>query len=341
MKFFGPIYFLLFSLHLFSQSYTLDFYDSGVNSSFRALSVVNDSIAWLAGSDGWIGLTANGGNSWVFSQVKGREKHDFRSLYAFDDKKAVIANAGTSAEIWYTKNGGKNWNIIFADYRKNAFFDGIDFWDSANGLIYGDPIGGKLSLLFTDNGGETWQLIPEENCPSLSDGEASFAASCTGIRAYKNGQAMVSTGGMESRIWKSNDYGQHWQDFSVPIVTGKNSTGVFSHHFNSENTGIIVGGDYLESDEKTNHVFFTSDGGQTWIKPEKETRGYRECVEFIEGSTFMATGTNGVDLTTDNGRNWSALSDEKNFHVLRKARHGSLIIVAGSHGQIARIQKLN
>ncbi|HAW50942.1 MAG TPA: oxidoreductase [Flavobacteriales bacterium] len=334
----NPIYLLLFSFHLFSQSQPLDFYDSGVNSSFRALSVVDDSIAWLAGSDGWIGLTTNGGNSWAFYRVKGRESQDFRSLYAFDDKKAVIANAGTPAEIWFTGNGGKDWNIVFTDNAKDAFFDGIDFWDNQKGLAYGDPAGDKLSLLFTDNGGETWSPIPEENRPSMSSGEASFAASGTGIRTYKNGQAMISTGGMESGLWKSLDFGHHWQRFNAPIVKGKNSAGIFSHHFNSEHTGIIVGGDYLESDEKTDHVFYTMDGGKTWIMPEQQTRGYRECVEFIRDSTFMATGTNGIDITTDNGKNWTPLSDEKNLHVLRKARNGSLILVAGSHGRIARIK---
>ena len=305
------------------------------------MSVVNDSVAWLGGSDGWIGLTVDGAKTWNFFQVNGEEEQQFRSLYAFDEKKAVIANAGSPAIILVTENAGQEWKTVRKDNRPEAFYDGMDFWENERGIIYGDPIERKMSVISTENGGRNWEALPTEDCPTLLNGEASFAASGTGIRTYKDGLAMVSTGGLESRLWKSSDYGQTWQEINVPIIKGKNSTGIFSHHFKSENNGIIVGGDYTENDQMQDHIFVTSDGGKSWVKPEQPTRGYRETVEFIQDSTYMAVGPNGIDISNSDGRKWSALSDEKNFHVLRKARNGELILVAGADGKVGRIRKVN
>ena len=95
MKFIcSSILLLVCSFVVTAQSYKLELFDSGINSSFRSMSVVNDSVAWLGGSNGWIGITVDGAKTWSFFQVKGKEGQDFRSIYAFDEKKAVIVNAG-------------------------------------------------------------------------------------------------------------------------------------------------------------------------------------------------------------------------------------------------------
>ena len=45
---------------------------------------------------------------------------------------------------------------------------------------------------------------------------------------------------------------------------------------------------------------------------------------------MIATGPSGTDISHDGGINWKPLSDEKSFHVVRKARKGSLIVLAGN-----------
>ena len=57
---------------------------SETKSSFRGLSVVNDNTVWVSGSNGTIGKSIDGGNSWKFFVVKGFEKVDFRDIEAFD-----------------------------------------------------------------------------------------------------------------------------------------------------------------------------------------------------------------------------------------------------------------
>ena len=173
---------------------------------FRGLSVVDDHVAWLSGSKGWVGLTIDGGNTWAFSQVKGFEASDFRSLYAFDARRAVIANAGSPATILITDDGGKIWKSVHTNVHKSAFIDGVDFWNEKDGMMYGDPIDGKMLLLRSADSGLTWVAL--SGAPHLEKGEASFAASGTGIRCTGKREVIIATGGLVSRLWKSQAHNQ-------------------------------------------------------------------------------------------------------------------------------------
>lgn len=96
------------------------------DASFRGLSVVDDNVAWVSGGKGWVGESTDAGNTWNFKQVKGFEHCDFRTIYAFDAKKAVIANAGAPAYILYTTDAGNNWTTVYTNEDSAAFFDGME-----------------------------------------------------------------------------------------------------------------------------------------------------------------------------------------------------------------------
>lgn len=310
--------------------------ETNITASFRAASVVNDNIAWVSGSQGTVGRTIDGGKTWRFTQVKGFEQAEFRSLYAFDAERALIANVGSPAFILLTSNGGQHWDTVYTSTHKDAFFDGIDFWNSKEGIIYGDPIEGKMLLLRTVDGGLSWKEVAQ--APLLEAGEASFAASGTGIRCLNKKQVMICTGGVVSRLWISNDLGEHWKSISVPIVQGQSTTGIFSFAQNKK-VLTIVGGDFQKEDLTTNHHFYSIDGGKNWMIPVSTIRGYRECVETISKNVLIAVGPSGVDATNNNGASWKGVSDEKGLHVLRRARKGSLMIAAGGKGQVFIVKR--
>ncbi len=324
------LYFLLPGI-LWSQPYKLEKVEVNCTASFRGLSVASNNVAWISGSQGWVGRSTDSGKTWKFNQVSGFEKTDFRSLYAFDELHAVIANAGSPAHILITNDGGQRWQTVYTNAHKDAFFDGIAFWNDKEGIIYGDPIDGKMLLLRTTDGGLTWKDI--QNAPMLEKGEASFAASGTGIRCVNNKQVMISTGGLVSRLWTSKDKGETWSNMSAPIIQGESTTGIFSLALN-HNRLTIVGGDYKNETMAVNHNFYSMDGGKHWVAPAEPTRGYRECVEPISESILLAAGPSGVDISIDNGITWKKLSDEKGLHVVRKARQGSLVMLTGGNGQV-------
>ncbi|MEQ8364860.1 MAG: YCF48-related protein [Cyclobacteriaceae bacterium] len=328
--------FVLFAQLTWGQQFQIKNIETDVNSTFRGLSIVNDQVAWVSGSSGWVGISTDGGHTWNFNQVKGYETSGFRSLYGFDQNKAIIANAGSPANILVTIDAGKTWEVVYTNNHDAAFLDGIDFWNENEGLIYGDPINGKMLLLKTTDGGSTWNEVV--NAPDLHKGEASFAASGTGIRCIGKDKAIISTGGMVSRLWTTPDKGKTWSDIAPPTVQGEAATGIYSFAVNNKNI-VLVGGDYTRPDLATKHNLYSKDGGATWSTPAESSRGYRECVEFITNNTLLTTGPTGTDISYDQGANWKAFSETEGFHVLRIARKGALTIIAGNNGQIGLIEK--
>ena len=171
----------------------------------------------------------------------------------------------------------------------------------------------------------------------MNDGEASFAASGTNIRCAGSREVMIATGGTVSRLWFSDDKGASWRSIAVPILQGEASTGIFSF-YRKNSSIVVVGGNYMNDSLKIRHVFTSTDKGKTWSAPQTPTGGYRECVEMLNDRILMAVGPAGIDISKDDGKNWSNFSAEKYFHVLRKARKGSLVIAAGGKGKIAIIK---
>ncbi len=311
--------------------------ETNSTASFRGLSVVNNTTAWVSGTKGSVGITSDGGKTWSFKAVTGYESLDFRSVYAFNADRAIIANVGSPANILITTDGGKNWKLVYTNNHKDAFIDGIDFWDAQHGMIYGDPIDGKMFLLRTTDGGKSWTPVKEP--PALEEGEASFAASGTGIRCIDKQQVMICTGGTVSRLWVSDNRGERWTSHKTPILQGTSTTGIFS--FVQHNRILhIVGGDYKNMTMNEDHHFYSTDGGTLWTAPTTPIRGYRECIEAVNDKILVSTGPTGTDISYDNGKNWASLSDDPGMHVVRKSRRGSLVLVAGSDGQIFVLEGL-
>src|SRR5258708_2562264 len=99
--------FLMFATMLRAQ--TIVQLQTGKPTSIRGLSVVDDSVAWISGSRGYISITRDGGKNWSWTQVKGFEKADFRDIEAFSAKTAVIMSSGTPALVLKTTDGGATW----------------------------------------------------------------------------------------------------------------------------------------------------------------------------------------------------------------------------------------
>jgi photosystem II stability/assembly factor-like uncharacterized protein len=329
MKFFLALIAVVIVSAACGQSFKITPQLSEIPSSIRGLSVVDDRVVWFSGSKGHVGRSLNGGVSWRYNPIKDFETLDFRSLYAFDSLNAIIANTGSPAYILKTSDGGKNWHTVYSNSHPDIFLDGIDFWDTKSGLVYGDPIDGRMLILKTVDGGNTWIEIEPGQRPALSEGEASFAASGTGIRCFNKKDAVIATGGSVSRLWISPDGGQHWTPKSAPIIQGKNTTGIFSVAIRKDRW-IVVGGDFQADSLKQQHIYISSDAGRNWAFPSQPTGGYRSCVEFFKDKSWIAVGQGCIDYSIDNGSSWTSVPNERGFHVVKRARKGSKIYIAGN-----------
>ncbi|WCT13152.1 WD40/YVTN/BNR-like repeat-containing protein [Mucilaginibacter jinjuensis] len=300
------------------------------STSVRGLSVVNDKVAWVSGSKGYIGLTVDGGTTWQWQQVKGFEQSDFRDIEAFSDQKAVIMSSGIPALIMTTANGGKSWQVNYRNDDKAYFLDAMAFADDKHGYTLGDPINGKFVLLETKDGGHNWKSMA--NAPAALPNEACFAASGTCIAADKNTLQIV-TGGSVSRLlsWDNKD----WVYQALPILHGKESQGAFSFAGESS-TMVFVGGDYQDNHRADSVAYvanFCCDVTKAGF-PQRSPAGFQSCVNWLGGSNFISTGTSGTNLSTDGGNTWARINDES-FNVCQQAKHGKLVLLAGDKGKIA------
>jgi photosystem II stability/assembly factor-like uncharacterized protein len=316
------------------KAQSIQLLQKGKDTSLRGLSVVDDSVVWVSGSKGWTAVSNDGGKNWDWKQLKGYENLDFRDIEGFSDSKAIMVSAGTPAVILLTTDSGQSWKEVYRNESKDIFLDGMDFWDAEKGIIYGDPINGQMVLLETRDGGMSWQNISVQNKIPLVTGEASFAASGTNIRTGKGGNVWIATGGIQSRIFRSHDYGLNWEATQLPIIQGKSSTGPFSIAFYKNKTGVAAGGDFLSDTSRLNNLVLTKNGGRAWMKPQNTLFGYRSAIEYLSKNELLASGPKGTDRSIDGGQTWMKLSDQ-GFHTVRKAKSGDLVLLTGGNGRIA------
>jgi hypothetical protein len=115
------------------------------------------------------------------------------------------------------------------------------------------------------------------------------------------------------------------------MAGGSDSSGIFSLAFRDEIHGIAVGGDYAKPNESSGTAASTNDGGLHWIASEKPPHGYRSSVAWSEDlRVWIAAGTNGSDISRDDGKTWQAV-DDGNWNAL------SLPFVVGPKERIARL----
>jgi hypothetical protein len=312
-----------------ANAQTVKVLTSGTHTSIRGMSVVNDEVVWVSGSDGFIGKSTNGGETWDWVKVKGFDSVDFRDIEAFDEDTAIIMGVGEPAYILRTINGGKTWKVVFENRTKGMFLDAMEFWNEQSGIVIGDPINNKFFIARTFDGGMHWRGIPAQNFPVADSGEACFAASGTNVRKLNKQEACFVSGGLRSRLFIQN------RKIDIPIVQGRESAGANSVAVKDGKTLIVVGGDYLLKDSSDKNCFITKDMGNTWIAPAISPHGYRSCVEYLNGNKWISCGINGVDYTIDDGNKWQWISKE-GFNVCCKAKDGKAVFFAGNDGKIAK-----
>jgi photosystem II stability/assembly factor-like uncharacterized protein len=324
---------LLVNYKSFAQSVSV--IEQGRATSIRGLSAVNDKIIWVSGSKGNVGVSRNGGLTWVWQQVKGFEQSDFRDIEAFSSKEAVIMSSGTPALILRTTDGGVNWNVCYRNNDKAYFLDGLAFYNKKRGIAMGDPINGRFVLLETVDGGNTWTEL--NTGPNAIDKEAAFAASGTSVNIIdKNANAVLLTGGAVSRLWVSNAELSSWTAVNVPLAHGGASKGGFSIAQGNNRT-VLVGGNY-SSDKRTDSVACFYEGKLTKDKSlcpsSAMPQGYQSCVTYVNKQVFLSTGTSGTNITYDGGVTWK-LVDKGSYNVCKASKNGNLIVLAGEKGRIA------
>jgi len=307
---------------------------TGVTARFRGLAPVSDQVAWVAGSEGTILRTVDGGRSWSSVGPADAAELQFRDIEAFDAEHAVALTIGEGEDsrLYRTADGGASWSETFRNTEPLAFYDCITFLDQRHGLALSDPVDGKFRILATTDGGASWQVQSNKGMPAALTGEFAFAASGTCLVA-SGGRAYFATGGgATARVFTSANFGRSWSVTDTPIPSGP-SAGVYSLAFRDPRHGIAVGGDYALPDTAPQGSATTRDGGRTWTVSATVPGEYRSGAAWVDGRTALAVGPTGSDVSRDGGRSWTGF-DTGSFDAVECVGRGACW-ASGEQGRVA------
>ncbi|QYJ67915.1 WD40/YVTN/BNR-like repeat-containing protein [Flavobacterium litorale] len=306
--------------------------------SIRALTVADNTV-WYSGSGGKYGfVTLNSKENYSNTIVNDTLPTEFRAI-AHTTSSVFILNVGTPASLYKIDKKSKTIKQVYTETGEKVFYDSMEFYNDMDGIAMGDPTSDCLSVIITNDGGETWTKISCDVLPKTADGEAAFAASDTNV-IVKEGNIWIVSGGKKSRVFHSTDKGKTWEVYNTPIEQGSAMAGIFSADFYDDTIGFAVGGNYEKQDKNLGNKILTTDGGKSWqLVGEGVGFGYASCVQFVpnsEGNELVTAGPSGVYYSYDRGNTWKKIHDDTLLHTLRFVDNTT--IIAAGQNKIIRLQ---
>ena len=288
---------------------------TGTDAELRGLAVLDAHHAWASGSGGTIVRTRDGEHWEKLAPPSGGEKLDFRDVETLGGDVVVLMSAGMgdAARIYRSTDAGASWTLSDTNPDKDGFYDALAFWDAKDGLVMGDPVGGRFVVRVTSDGGATWRVPEGLTMPAALPNEGAFAASGTCLFALKGGRdAWFVTGGAAvARVFHTTDRGRTWSVANTPAPNGNASSGLFSVAFLDARRGFSAGGDYKQPGFQGLNGIRTEDGGATWTPAPLSATGFYSAVVAVPGAKdeLVAVGLAGQAVSRDAGRTWSKTGD--------------------------------
>ncbi|HEX5111554.1 MAG TPA: YCF48-related protein [Saprospiraceae bacterium] len=197
--------------------------------------------------------------------------------FILDDQHIWVYTGGSTAKIYYTSNGGADWN-------ENTEIDGPDVVVFYNAL-YGVASETK-KIYITKDGGQHWILRSDGVINNTSADIAFGESPNVMISASLNNNPAISM-----------DSGLTW----VPKLTGLINTRSYSVATSDDEIF------WLGNDLST--IALSDDAGDTWVESAGPTRSIIQDMHFLSRTVGFAVGNKGAILrTVDGGTNWVDLS---------------------------------
>jgi photosystem II stability/assembly factor-like uncharacterized protein len=256
--------------------------------------------AVLAGTREGIYLSLDSGATWQKSNSGLKQLH-IRSL-AFHPDNAGFAYAGTEpAAIFYSKDGGHNWQECVNVPRYREENDWYLPYSPEAGCIRGFSFAGELGyaavevggMLVSHDFGESWQLTQETNTREPADKKIHADVHRVYIHSKSKNTVIAPTGG---GLYLSEDGAQAWD-----LINPSYCRAAWSPSGNWDE--IIFGA--ANGPDRNGRILRTTDGGKHWEPADAglDTPWDRTMIEHLvpAGDELFAVLSNGRLIVSQKG----------------------------------------
>ena len=265
------------------------------NGDLVAVYFTSPTRGWVAGDDGYLASTVDGGKSW--SKYPLNTTEDINEIYFRNEKNGYLV---AGRKMFITQDSGRTWQETLI-YRPSDFragtpeFLSIRFADKKYGYVIGSLLDRKGDvidslLMRTDDEGMTWrrQIAPTKAELFHLD----FSGNSHGWIVGDKGVILATT-----------DRGETWR----PQNSGT-SRALFAVDFLDDNEGYVVGGGGT--------ILRTIDGGRHWEPVRSGQTFTLKRVNFADDRNGWIVGFNGSILRSqDGGRTWEKVETSSTARI--------------------------
>jgi photosystem II stability/assembly factor-like uncharacterized protein len=264
--------------------------------------------------------SADGGVTWRVDSVDAPAGYGLSGIAPVDATTCYAAlynaNVGIGGGIFKTADGGRSWKQVNAGslFSVNSFPDIVYFFDAQHGLAVGDDDGvdtARLEIYTTADAGKTWQRVPDRNNPPTA--HYAFSTNFNGYTVAQNRFWFTASDSYgNSYIYRSDDFGQHWQQFLYTLPTP-----IYDFAFTDKLNGLGVSLNFGVGAS----VVETHDGGKTWA--DKNVTGYPMGLfltvipsthTYVSTMPYYAAPVAGSSYSNDYGATWNLIDSGTNFN---------------------------
>lgn len=301
----------------FAQSWTV--HPTNIKGDLVAIYFTSASRGFVAGDDGYLASTADGGRTWQRYGLNTTE--NINEIYFRNEDNGYLV---AGRKVFITRDGGTSWREIVlyrpADFKNNTpSFLSIRFADKKRGLAIGSILNAKgyvidSLVMRTVDGGETWQrtVVPSKSELFHLD----FNGSSHGWIVGDNGLILATTDG-----------GSTWS-----VQKSGTANALYSVDFRDDYEGYAVG--------EAGTILRTENGGAAWQGVKTAFTGKFMRVDFADDKNGWIAGHNGIILRSgDRGRTWvrSESNTKKSIYGLHITKKYGW--AAGAAGAILEYQR--
>jgi photosystem II stability/assembly factor-like uncharacterized protein len=262
---------------------------SNVTAILKSVYAINSTTVWVCGYTGTVLRTTNTGSTWQNVSSDMPTTVSLVNIVGIDANTALVAGyTGTNTWVWKTTNGGVNWTQVFAE--TGGFVDAIYMYSPINGLLIGDPVGGRWSMWKTTDAGTTWDstgmYLPQVGT------EAGWNNAICGVPPY------VWFGTNNSKIYYSTNNGTSWTAQSTGSET--KSYAISCYNFSTSYNGFAGGATLLTTTNAgSNWNTLTAPGSGSYSGISTLLAPMVQCVWIVRNGSPLIYGS------LDNGATWS------------------------------------